>query len=198
MWVARYIMARIGEQYGVDVECIASQSLAATISRSTGTAPACHGISPPSTSARWVQKYFEALMARLPKHIDEHIAGTDRTTICASRPPRTQSIDKFNYALSGSRRLCPHAGQLHQERIPRLPGDRRPEFSRRSVPGRRSHPQDHTRRFHHLKRVSLNFVSRSAYPAKGWRFFLVSVRLPPAPLVLPAGQASKNVCVGAP
>ena len=109
MWVARYILQRLGEKYGVDIEL----PLQAARKRPTGTAPACTPISPPTTCAKSAARNTsKQLMAAFDKYKNEHIAvyGPDNHMRLTGLH-ETQSIDKFNYGVAdrGASIRVPHS-----------------------------------------------------------------------------------------
>ena len=102
LWVARYIMARLCEQYGVDTELHCKPILGRYNQPLDWNGSGMHC----NFSTKYIrevggQKYFEALMAAFAKNIDEHIAvyGPDNH-LRLTGLHETQSIDKFNYGLS--------------------------------------------------------------------------------------------------
>jgi glutamine synthetase len=152
MWVARYILSRLCEKYGIDIEWRCKPILGPSTPRSTGTAPACTRTSRRSSCAKTGGKaYFEKLMAAFAKHMDEHIAvyGPENH-LRLTGLHETQSIDKFTYGIAdrGSSIRVPHSfinagykGYLE---------DRRPNSAADPVPGRRSDPEDHPDGAHDL------------------------------------------------
>ena len=109
MWVARYLLNRLGEEYGVtvnyhckplglDVDFNGSgmhSNFSTEFMRSTGG-----------------KEYFEVLMAAFDKYKNEHIAvyGPDNH-LRLTGLHETQSIDKFNYGLAnrGASIRIPHS-----------------------------------------------------------------------------------------
>jgi glutamine synthetase len=107
MWVARYLLARLGEKYGVDVNWHC-KPLGATDWNGSGMH--CN------FSTKYLREvggkeYFEALMAAFDKYKGEHIAvyGPDNH-LRLTGLHETQAIDKFNYGLSnrGASIRLPH------------------------------------------------------------------------------------------
>jgi glutamine synthetase len=108
VWVARYILQRLCEKYGVDVE-YHCKPLGATDWNGSGM----HA----NFSTKYLretggEKYFLALMAAFDKYKDEHIAvyGPDNHMRLTGLH-ETQSIDKFNYGLAdrGASIRIPHS-----------------------------------------------------------------------------------------
>jgi len=97
VWVARYIMTRLCEKYGVDVEWHC-KPLGNTDWNGSGMH--CN-FSTTYMREKGGKKYFEALMAAFSKNMNEHIAvyGPDNHMRLTGLH-ETQSIDKFNYGLS--------------------------------------------------------------------------------------------------
>ena len=107
VWVARYILARLCEEYGVDIEWHCKplkgdwngsgmhSNFSTEYMRETGG-----------------KEYFEKLMAAFEKNVDEHIAvyGPDNH-LRLTGLHETQSIDKFSYGLAdrGASIRIPHA-----------------------------------------------------------------------------------------
>jgi glutamine synthetase len=97
MWVARYLLARLCEKYGVDVNWHC-KPLGATDWNGSGM----HS----NFSTKYLREvggkeYFEALMAAFDKYKNEHIAvyGPDNHMRLTGLH-ETQAIDKFNYGVA--------------------------------------------------------------------------------------------------
>ncbi len=108
MWVARYILLRLGEKYDVDVEfhCKPLGDF-----DWNGSGMHCN-FSTKFLRETGGEKYFLALMAAFEKYKDEHIAvyGPDNH-LRLTGLHETQSIDKFNYGVAnrGASVRIPHS-----------------------------------------------------------------------------------------
>jgi glutamine synthetase len=108
MWVARYIMMRLCESYGIDINWHC-KPLGATDWNGSGMHSNFS-----TTQMREVggKEYFEKLMAAFDKYKDEHIAvyGPDNHMRLTGLH-ETQSIDKFNYGVAdrGASVRVPHS-----------------------------------------------------------------------------------------
>lgn len=113
MWVARYIMMRLGEKYGVDIEWHCKPIRGAYNAPLDWNGSGMHS----NFSTKHLREvggkaYFERLMAAFAKHMDEHIQvyGPDNDMRLTGLH-ETQSIDKFSYGVAdrGSSVRVPHS-----------------------------------------------------------------------------------------
>ena len=108
IWVARYILNRVCETYGVDVE-YHCKPLGATDWNGSGMH--CN-FSTEYMRETGGKEYFEKLMAGFEKNVNEHIAvyGPDNH-LRLTGLHETQSIDKFSYGLAdrGASVRIPHS-----------------------------------------------------------------------------------------
>jgi glutamine synthetase len=107
MWVARYLLERVGETYGVDVEWHCKPI------RGDWNGSGMHSnFSTKHMREVGGKEYFEKLMDAFRKFHEEHIAvyGPDNH-LRLTGLHETQSIDKFNYGLAdrGSSIRLPHS-----------------------------------------------------------------------------------------
>ncbi len=107
MWVARYLLQRLCESYGVDVEYHCKPL------KGDWNGSGMHA----NFSTEYMREtggkaYFEALMASFERNINEHIAvyGPDNH-LRLTGLHETQSIDKFNYGVAnrGASIRIPHS-----------------------------------------------------------------------------------------
>ncbi|MFO1092510.1 MAG: glutamine synthetase beta-grasp domain-containing protein [Planctomycetaceae bacterium] len=107
MWMARYLMARVCEKYGVDFE------LHCKPIRGDWNGSGMHtNFSTTMLRDKGGKAYFDKLMAAFDKYKDEHIAayGPDNH-LRLTGLHETQSIDKFNYGVAnrGASIRIPHS-----------------------------------------------------------------------------------------
>lgn len=107
MWVSRYLLVRLCEQYGVDVEFHCKPI------RGDWNGSGMHtNFSTDTLRDKGGKEYFEKLMAAFAKYRDEHIAayGPDNH-LRLTGLHETQSIDKFTYGVAdrGSSVRIPHS-----------------------------------------------------------------------------------------
>src|SRR5689334_15518775 len=109
MWVARYIMMRVCEKYGVDVNWHC-KPLGMDVDWNGSGMHA--NFSTEYMRTKGGKEYFEALMAAFDKYKNEHIAvyGPDNHMRLTGLH-ETQSIDKFNYGIAnrGASVRVPHS-----------------------------------------------------------------------------------------
>ena len=107
VWVARYILVRLCEKYGIDVEFHCKPI------KGDWNGSGMHS----NFSTKYLREtggkaYFEALMAKFAENMEEHIAvyGPDNHMRLTGLH-ETQSIDKFTYGVAdrGSSIRIPHA-----------------------------------------------------------------------------------------
>jgi len=108
MWVARYILLRLCEKYGIDIE-FHCKPLGATDWNGSGMHA---NFSTEYLRTVGGKEYFEKLMAAFEKYKDEHIAvyGPDNHMRLTGLH-ETQSIDKFSYGVAdrGASIRVPHS-----------------------------------------------------------------------------------------
>jgi glutamine synthetase len=107
IWVARYILNRLCEKYGIDVEYHCKPI------RGDWNGSGMHAnFSTTYMREKGGKAYFEALMAAFSEHCEEHIAvyGPDNH-LRLTGLHETQSIDKFSYGLAdrGASIRVPHS-----------------------------------------------------------------------------------------
>ena len=113
MWVARYIMMRLCESYGVDIEWHCKPIRGAYNAPLDWNGSGMHSnFSTEYMRTKGGKEYFEKLMAAFQKNMAEHIAvyGPDNHYRLTGLH-ETQSIDKFSYGLAdrGASVRIPHS-----------------------------------------------------------------------------------------
>lgn len=107
MWIARYLLLRLAEKYGLDIEFHCKPVKGDW----NGSGMHCN-FSTKYLREKGGKAYFEALMAAFEKYKDEHIAayGPDNH-LRLTGLHETQSIDKFNYGVAnrGASVRVPHS-----------------------------------------------------------------------------------------
>ena len=142
MWMARYLMLRLTEKYGIDIE-FHCKPLGDTDWNGSGM----HA----NFSTRYMREiggkdYFEKLMEAFKKQPRRTHRG-----LWPGQPhaPDRQARDRLDRHLQlwrrRSRRFDPRAAQLRQQRLQGLSGRSPPELARRPLPDRFADPEDDRR-----------------------------------------------------
>ena len=139
IWMARYLLLRLTEKYGIDIE-FHCKPLGDTDWNGSGM----HA----NFSTKYMREiggkeYFEALMKAFEKNRADHIAvyGPDNHMRLTGK--HETAVDRHVQLRRGRpRRIDPRAAQLRQERLQGL--SRRPpsELARRPIPDRLADPED--------------------------------------------------------
>lgn len=113
MWVARYLMSRLAETAGVDIEWHCKPIRGAYNTALDWNGSGMHtNFSTKHMREVGGKEYFEKLMAAFAKHIDEHIAvyGPENH-LRLTGLHETQSIDKFSHGVAdrGASIRVPHS-----------------------------------------------------------------------------------------
>ena len=139
MWIARYLMQRLTESYGIDIE-YHCKPLGDTDWNGSGMHANFS-----TTYLREVggKEYFEKLMEAFEANRADHIAvyGPDNHLRLTGKH-ETASIDTFSYGVAdrGASIRVPHS--LRQQRLQGLSGRSPPELARRPLPDRFADPED--------------------------------------------------------
>ena len=141
VWVARYLLMRLCEKYGVDVNWHCKPLGKDVDWNGSGMHT---NFSTEYLREVGGKEYFEKLMAAFDKYKNEHIAvyGPDNH-LRLTGLHETQSIDKFNYGVANRGASVRAAPKLHSQRLPRLSGRPPSELAGRPLQDCRPHPADH-------------------------------------------------------
>ncbi len=139
MWIARYLLLRLTEKYGVDIE-FHCKPLGDTDWNGSGM----HA----NFSTKYMREvggkdYFEALMKGFEKNLQDHIAvyGPDNDKR-SDRQARNRAVEQVQLRHCRPRRVDPRAAQLREQRLQGL--SRRPpsELAGRSLRDRFADPEN--------------------------------------------------------
>ena len=139
MWMARYLMLRLTEKYGIDIE-FHCKPLGDTDWNGSGMHANFS-----TTYLREVggKEYFEALMAAFEAATRRSHRGLRAGQPHAADRQARDGVDRHvQLWCRRSWRVDPRAAQLHQERLQGLSRGSPPELARRPVPDRVADPED--------------------------------------------------------
>ena len=139
MWMARYLMLRLTEKYGIDIE-FHCKPLGDTDWNGSGMHANFSTAYMRETGGK---EYFEALM----KAFETNRAGAHRglrpgQPHAADRQARDGLDPSVQLRRCGPRRVDPRAAQLRQQRLQGLSGRSPSQLARRPLPDRLSDPED--------------------------------------------------------
>ena len=138
MWMARYLMMRLCEKYGVDIK-FHCKPLGDTDWNGSGM----HA----NFSTKYMREvggkeYFEALMAAFEENERSHRGLWPGQSSAPDRPARNAVDRQVQLRHREPRRVDPRAAQLREQRLQGLSRRSPAEFARRPVPDRLADPQD--------------------------------------------------------
>ena len=139
MWMARYLMLRLTEKYGVDIE-FHCKPLGDTDWNGSGMHA---NFSTAYLREVGGKEYFEALMEAFEENRDDHIAvyGPDNHMRLTGK--HETAVDRPVQLRRGRpRRLDPRPAQLRQERLQGLSRRSPPQLAGRPLPDRLADPED--------------------------------------------------------
>ena len=143
MWMARYLLERLTEKYGIDIE-YHCKPLGDTDWNGSGMHA---NFSTAYMREIGGKEYFEALMAAFEETRDDHIAvyGPDNHMRLTGKH-ETQSIHQFSYGVAdrGASIRVPHS--FVKQRLQGLSRRSPPELAGRPLPDRLADPEDKTGR----------------------------------------------------
>ena len=133
MWMARYLMLRLTEAYGVDIE-FHCKPLGDTDWNGSGMHA---NFSTEYMRTVGGKEYFEALMKAFGDNWQgPHRCLRSRQRQAADRQTRNRAVEQVQLRRGRPRRLDPRPAQLRQQRVQGLSGRSPPQLARRPLPDR--------------------------------------------------------------